>query len=154
MSVSLEALAMSGANYLEVGFDINEWEQLESEVPPHLLADEEEENVEEEKKKIERKKVDQKYSGRSLFCSNYNTEDCYGYEGGSHRGSMIENRYFLKSNAWSFIMNRTNVCKPLSRNMMIKSALVCFVLMEKCRKTSITGKFFMQIVIEMIHYCT
>ncbi|KAL9148013.1 hypothetical protein ABFS82_12G013500 [Erythranthe guttata] len=108
-------------------------------------------NVEEEKKKIERKKVDQEYSGRSLFCSSYNTEDCYGYEGGSHRESMIENRYFLKSNAWSF-MNRTNVCKPLSRNMVIKSALVCFVLMEKCRKTSITGKFFMQIVIEMIYY--
>ncbi|KAL9148014.1 hypothetical protein ABFS82_12G013600 [Erythranthe guttata] len=80
MSVSLEALAMSGANYLEVGFDINEWEQMESEVPPHLLADEEEENVEEEKKKIERKKVDQEYSGRSLFCSSYNTEDCYGGE--------------------------------------------------------------------------
>ncbi|KAL7131574.1 hypothetical protein ABFS83_12G012400 [Erythranthe nasuta] len=59
MSISLEALAMSGANFLEVGFDMNEWEQMESEVPPHLLADEEEENEEEEEeKKIEWNKVD------------------------------------------------------------------------------------------------
>ncbi|KAL2521536.1 Uncharacterized protein Fot_25459 [Forsythia ovata] len=30
---------MSGANYLEYGLDVEEWEQVESEVPLHLLAD-------------------------------------------------------------------------------------------------------------------
>ncbi|XP_059623042.1 uncharacterized protein LOC132266206 [Cornus florida] len=41
MSVSLEALAMAGANYVEWGMDIEEWERRET--PPHLLAEEEEE---------------------------------------------------------------------------------------------------------------
>lgn len=44
MPISLEALAMSGADY--VGFDLEEWEKMESEVPPYLLADEEEEDKE------------------------------------------------------------------------------------------------------------
>lgn len=41
MSFSLEALAMSGADFLEVGFDFEEWEKMESEIPPYLLAEEE-----------------------------------------------------------------------------------------------------------------
>ncbi|KAL7230694.1 hypothetical protein ACSBR2_009052 [Camellia fascicularis] len=43
MSISFEALAMSGTNYLEFGMDIEEWERLDSEVPSHLYADEQEE---------------------------------------------------------------------------------------------------------------
>ncbi|KAL2521540.1 hypothetical protein Fot_25463 [Forsythia ovata] len=39
MSISLEALAMSGANYLDYGLDVEELEQMESEFPLHLLAD-------------------------------------------------------------------------------------------------------------------
>ncbi|KAG5529479.1 hypothetical protein RHGRI_030011 [Rhododendron griersonianum] len=33
---------MSGADYIEYGMGIQEWELLDSETPPHLLADEEE----------------------------------------------------------------------------------------------------------------
>lgn len=44
MSVSLEALAMAGADYLdESGMTVEEWARLETETPSHLLADEEEE---------------------------------------------------------------------------------------------------------------
>lgn len=46
MAISLEALAMSGADYIEYGMDIEEWELLDSETPPHLLADEEDEQEE------------------------------------------------------------------------------------------------------------
>ena len=54
MSVSLEALAMAGANYLESGMDIEEWEQQDlGPPPPHLLAEEEER---EEEEKIYQKK--------------------------------------------------------------------------------------------------
>ncbi|KAL7255046.1 hypothetical protein ACSBR1_009249 [Camellia fascicularis] len=37
---------MSGTNYLEFGMDIEEWERLDSEVPSHLYADEQEEKGE------------------------------------------------------------------------------------------------------------
>ncbi|XVF15110.1 hypothetical protein REPUB_Repub09cG0121100 [Reevesia pubescens] len=43
MSVSIEALAMAGTDYIEWGMGIEEWEQEELEFPPaYLLADEEE----------------------------------------------------------------------------------------------------------------
>ena len=44
MSVSMEALAMAGADCYEWGMDVEEWERedVELEPPPHLLADEEE----------------------------------------------------------------------------------------------------------------
>ena len=44
MSVSMEALAMAGADCYEWGMDVEEWERedIELEPPPHLLADEEE----------------------------------------------------------------------------------------------------------------
>ena len=53
MSISLEALAMSGTSYVDYGMDIDEWERLDSETPPHLLAedDEEEDNEEREAQK-------------------------------------------------------------------------------------------------------
>lgn len=42
MSVSLEALAMAGADYLEWDMDVEEWEQKDLEPPlPHLLVEEE-----------------------------------------------------------------------------------------------------------------
>lgn len=43
MAVSLEALAMTGADYVECGMTIEEWERLDVETPPHLLADDVEE---------------------------------------------------------------------------------------------------------------
>jgi len=42
MSISLEALAMIGADYIKDGISIEEFEQHEAEVPPYLLVDEEE----------------------------------------------------------------------------------------------------------------
>ncbi|KAL7230695.1 hypothetical protein ACSBR2_009053 [Camellia fascicularis] len=46
MSISFEALAMSGANYLEFGMDIEEWERLDSVLPPHLYAEDEDKEEE------------------------------------------------------------------------------------------------------------
>src|ERR1044072_1611151 len=56
MSVSLEALAMSGASNVECGMDIEEWERndLEQYPPPHLLAGEEEEEENNRSWRIER----------------------------------------------------------------------------------------------------
>ncbi|OMO73100.1 hypothetical protein COLO4_27262 [Corchorus olitorius] len=43
MSVSIEALAMAGADYVEWGMDIEEWEYEDRDLTPaYLLADEEE----------------------------------------------------------------------------------------------------------------
>ncbi|KAJ0082098.1 hypothetical protein Patl1_12413 [Pistacia atlantica] len=56
MSVSMEALAMAGTDYLEWGVEIEDWEHEDFEPPPsHLLADEEDEDDEtrrESKKKM------------------------------------------------------------------------------------------------------
>ena len=43
MSVSIEALVMAGVDYLEWGMDIEEWERDDEVSPPHLLADDGEE---------------------------------------------------------------------------------------------------------------
>ncbi|KAK2655699.1 hypothetical protein Ddye_008751 [Dipteronia dyeriana] len=44
MSMSMEALAMAGVDYVEWGLHVEEWEREDSELPPpHLLAEEEEE---------------------------------------------------------------------------------------------------------------
>ncbi|XWS41583.1 hypothetical protein CRYUN_Cryun17cG0094300 [Craigia yunnanensis] len=45
MSVSIEALAMAGTDYIEWGMEIEEWEHEELEPPPHLLAEEAEEEI-------------------------------------------------------------------------------------------------------------
>lgn len=50
MSLSLEALAMAGVDYVEWGLDIEEWEGDDELPPPHLLADDNE-NEEEFKKR-------------------------------------------------------------------------------------------------------
>lgn len=62
MSISLEALAMSGANYLEGDLDVEKWEQMESEVPLHLLADDKEDNgKDEEQEKDKWNRLDIEY---------------------------------------------------------------------------------------------
>lgn len=43
MPISLEALAMSDANFVDVGFEEEEWEEMNFEVPLYLLAEDEEE---------------------------------------------------------------------------------------------------------------
>ncbi|KAG6384878.1 hypothetical protein SASPL_153700 [Salvia splendens] len=50
MTISLEALAMSRADFHEVGLDVKEWEQIESEVPSYLLAEEVDESDNDEKR--------------------------------------------------------------------------------------------------------
>jgi len=42
MSISIEALAMIGADYIKDGISMEEFEQHEAEVPSYMLADEEE----------------------------------------------------------------------------------------------------------------
>ena len=54
MAISLEALAMSGTSYVDYGMDIDEWERLNSEIPPHLLAEEEEEEEEDHRKLVQK----------------------------------------------------------------------------------------------------
>ncbi|BFG35491.1 hypothetical protein CerSpe_217650 [Prunus speciosa] len=47
MSVSLEALAMAGTDYLSISMTVEEWERCDLELsPPHLLAEDEEEKDE------------------------------------------------------------------------------------------------------------
>ncbi|XWS33336.1 hypothetical protein CRYUN_Cryun22dG0073100 [Craigia yunnanensis] len=41
MSVSIEALAMAGVDFMEWGMDIEEWKRDDKLPPPHLLADNE-----------------------------------------------------------------------------------------------------------------
>jgi len=41
MSISIEALAMIGADYIKDGISIEEFEQHEAGVPSYMLADEE-----------------------------------------------------------------------------------------------------------------
>lgn len=46
MSISLEALAMMGGDYVKDGISFEEYEKYEEQVPPHLLVDEEDdENI-------------------------------------------------------------------------------------------------------------
>ncbi|KAL7230689.1 hypothetical protein ACSBR2_009047 [Camellia fascicularis] len=56
MSISFEALAMSGANYLEFGMDVEEWERLDSVLPPHLYAEDEDKEEEREEDEGPRKR--------------------------------------------------------------------------------------------------
>lgn len=59
---------MSGADYLEFGYDMDEWEKMQSEIPPHLLADEDEE----EEMKIE-------YSEKNVIEDRYLKENCWSF---------------------------------------------------------------------------
>lgn len=40
MTISLEALAMSGGDYIKDGISMEEFEKYEQQIPPHLLIDE------------------------------------------------------------------------------------------------------------------
>ncbi|KAG5574638.1 hypothetical protein H5410_054772 [Solanum commersonii] len=49
MSISLEALAMMGVDYVKDGISLEEYEKYEEQVPPHLLVDDQEdENIHKE----------------------------------------------------------------------------------------------------------
>lgn len=53
--ISIEALAMAGVDHVEWGMDVEEWERedVESEPPLHLFAEEEEEAEKEEEEALE-----------------------------------------------------------------------------------------------------
>ncbi|OUZ99359.1 hypothetical protein BVC80_715g67 [Macleaya cordata] len=53
MMISIEALAMAGADYTECDIDCEEWERDEIETtPPYLLADDDEEDDEDEEEEV------------------------------------------------------------------------------------------------------
>ncbi|KAK5785295.1 uncharacterized protein LOC128283873 [Gossypium arboreum] len=75
MSLSIEALAMAGVDYVEWGLDIEEWEREDELPPPHLLADDNEKEEEEFMKRHASTR-----QGFSAFINNtsppsYNLED-------------------------------------------------------------------------------
>ncbi|GFP84850.1 hypothetical protein PHJA_000628800 [Phtheirospermum japonicum] len=113
MTISLEALAMSGTNFLEVGFDMEEWEQMDAEVPDHLLAEEEEE---EEEKESKRDKTGYECSFQSYVRENKN---------GNERESVDAERYDLIAKCWSHV--------PLRFGMIIISTSL-WLVMKKYRK--------------------
>ncbi|KAL3622067.1 hypothetical protein CASFOL_034263 [Castilleja foliolosa] len=98
MTISLEALAMSGANFLEVGLDMEEWEQMDSEVPDYLLAEEEEDN--------EKKGEQDKTNCECLFQSfEDNTMKYYVSENENEKDSesvVDVERNDLISKCWSY----------------------------------------------------
>ncbi|KAL2246613.1 UNVERIFIED_CONTAM: hypothetical protein Sindi_2513600 [Sesamum indicum] len=111
--MSLEALAMSGANFLEVGFDMDEWEQMESEIPPHLLADDEEEDDE---KKVEQKNADYEFPIPFLLYDQRGDDD-----------ESIDGGPWIGENSWNF-MNKKNVF------LYVMITFWIFMNKEKCRK--------------------
>lgn len=68
MSVSTEALAMAGVDYMEWGMDVEEWERDDELPPPHLLADR---DVEEE----EEKEFMQRQLEQNISCNNKPEDD-------------------------------------------------------------------------------
>ncbi|KAF8100351.1 hypothetical protein N665_0226s0013 [Sinapis alba] len=66
--VSVEALAMAGADYQEWGLSIEEWEFQESVVPPHLLADDAEKDEEEDHQNEDDRVFDGLEVKQSLAC--------------------------------------------------------------------------------------
>ncbi|XP_051117803.1 uncharacterized protein LOC127242342 [Andrographis paniculata] len=124
MSISLEALAMSGANFFEDGFDIEEWELKELEVPHHLLAEEEEE--------------EEGYQETPIFLElqDSNSKNCYNsileedYEN-DHENNDIEKQ--SRKPYWSFV-KKMILDRSLSYAIVILSTTV-FFLTQKYRKS-------------------
>lgn len=121
MSISLEALAMSGVDFLEVGFDIEEWEQMDLQVPPYLLANEEERRAKEN--------MDQECSTMSKLCDiNLKSEQYCDDEiqSGNHQKSWDLSKIFSRS---------------LKRNFFARMSLgitflwsMVWLLVQKCTK--------------------
>lgn len=81
MSISLEALAMAGEDYVNYGIDMEEWERADlEETPAHLLADDEVGHSE------------QQFN----LSINYNEERIHYYEGcESSRNSLLRLRELI-----------------------------------------------------------
>lgn len=106
MSISLEALAMSGADYLDkCGIDMNEWENEEdSWVPPHLLAEEEDQVLYDKKEVLKLNKMVHKSSisfsltdfGSSFWHSNKIHHQDAGTIGKLHEHWCTNHKYVRK----------------------------------------------------------
>ncbi|GMI86585.1 hypothetical protein HRI_002327800 [Hibiscus trionum] len=65
MSVSIEALAMAGVDYMEWGIHIEDWEREDELPPPHLLADDDGEEEQFMRRRFQ----------RSFSCNNNNNNN-------------------------------------------------------------------------------
>uniref|UniRef100_M1BC33 Uncharacterized protein n=1 Tax=Solanum tuberosum TaxID=4113 RepID=M1BC33_SOLTU len=74
MSISLEALAMMGGDYVKDGISFEEFEKYEEQVPPYLLVDDQEDEYE---KFFSRKK--------NLFQENFPTKKIYEHPFSCHQ---------------------------------------------------------------------
>ncbi|KAK4707818.1 hypothetical protein R3W88_028743 [Solanum pinnatisectum] len=74
MSISLEALAMMGGDYVKDGISFEEFEKYEEQVPPYLLVDDQEDEYE---KFFSRKK--------NVFQENFPTKKIYEHSFSSHQ---------------------------------------------------------------------
>lgn len=130
MTVSLEALAMSGADFLKVGLDFEEWEQNDSEIPPYMLADEEDEDADDDNVK-------------GLKYGNVGDND----DGKRELGYYSEK---LESKNWS-IVGKNNEYVQLSYGIVIIWAILVVIKYRKSRKPFTIP--LVQIVAEMMHSC-
>lgn len=118
MTISLEALAMSGADFLEVGFNIEEWEEMNSEIPLYLI----EEDDEKEKKRVKGNDLYYERSSPSLPYEDLEDEN--------EDGRDEESEICPKEKCWSFMNQKKNMCV-----LIIIIWTIVRILIEKIRKT-------------------
>ncbi|GMI67942.1 hypothetical protein HRI_000463500 [Hibiscus trionum] len=108
MSVSIEALAMAGVDYMEWGMDIEEWECDHELPPPHLLADCDEED------ELMKRQFRRSCSGNN---NNNNPQDDSGGERVSHQElgypDMVEWKKRIEKMWFHFISMVRTVMKLL-----------------------------------------
>ncbi|KAL8479007.1 hypothetical protein ACS0TY_030777 [Phlomoides rotata] len=125
---------MSGADFLEVGFGIEEWEEMDSEIPLYLI----EEDDEKEEKIIERNLLDCNGSVPSLSY-DIDLED-----------KKEVRRNDEKEKCWSSRNGKKNL-----RGMIIIWTIV-WIVMEKFSKSRSSFRSIIpynSFVVEMMHYC-
>ncbi|XP_059288736.1 uncharacterized protein LOC132042134 [Lycium ferocissimum] len=114
MSISLDALAMMGADYLKDGMSMEEFEKHEAQVPPYLLADheeEEDENLFSTKKNIHHDILPTKKQYEYSFCSQ-EFHRCENDEGDQKKPLLIRNNilgeFLKKKDIGSFLETSRN----------------------------------------------
>ncbi|KAL1568057.1 hypothetical protein AAHA92_03464 [Salvia divinorum] len=112
MTISLEALAMSGANFLEVGLDVKEWEQTDLEIPSYLLADNEEEDDD-----------DNEGKGMKWHDGSIHSSSC---DDDSRDSGSISS---LDESCWSFVGEK-NERVPLTFGNMIVWVIMVVILFD------------------------
>lgn len=122
---------MSGADFLEVGLDIQEWELKDYEIPSYLLADEEEDEVEESKNEDGDEK-ELKSTIQPSSCDDDNSRRMRRRELDSFlRGTLPWPSLKEFESNWSFV-DEKNGYVPLSYGIIIIWAILVVI---KCRKS-------------------